>query len=149
MGTRSLTYFFDTHSEAEPLLCVYRQYDGYISGHGLELGHFLSKFKIVNGLGHNDDEDIKIANGMGCLSAQFIASFKREAGNIYISAPILNKDCGQEYEYHVFKDHIEAYSMYNEHGKYKDQLFSGTWLDFLEYCQITKAREEYQSKQVA
>lgn len=146
MGTRSLTYFYDDNFNGmkaqDPLLCFYRQYDGYIAGHGFELGFYLSKFKVVNGLGRNDDDTIKIANGMGCLSAQLIALFKTEAGNIYISSPILNKDCGQEYEYHVYQDKIEVYSLYNESGKYKTRLFIGSWIDFFKYCEETKKQEE-------
>jgi hypothetical protein len=126
----------------DPLLCFYRQYDGYIAGHGFDLGFYLSKFKVVNGLGRNDDTEIKIANGMGCLSAQMIALFKTEAGNIYISSPVLNKDCGQEYEYHVYQDKIEAYSLYSSYGKAKTKLFSGSWVEFFEYCKATKKQEE-------
>ena len=64
MGTRSLTYIYDSHNE-DILTCIYRQYDGYITGHGLELASYLSGFKIVNGLGARD-ENVKVANGMGC-----------------------------------------------------------------------------------
>jgi hypothetical protein len=146
MGTRSLTYFYDdkfNNTEMQdPLLCFYRQYDGYIAGHGFDLGFYLSKFKVVNGLGRNDDTEIRIANGMGCLSAQMIALFKTEAGNIYISAPVLNQDCGQEYEYHIYQDKIEAFSLYSSYGKTKTKLFSGSWVEFFEYCQATKKQEE-------
>jgi len=37
MGTRSLTYVYDNK---EPLVCMYRQFDGYPSGHGKELAEF-------------------------------------------------------------------------------------------------------------
>jgi hypothetical protein len=141
MGTRSLTYVFDHHNN-DVLTCIYRQYDGYIAGHGLEIASYLSKFTIVNGLGARDEE-IKIANGMGCLSAQLIGHLKAgEAGNIYIYPPLLNQDCGQEYEYHVYQDKIEAYSLYSSYGKAKTKLFSGSWVEFFEYCKATKKQEE-------
>jgi hypothetical protein len=105
----SLTYVFDHHNN-DVLTCIYRQYDGYISGHGLEIASYLSKFKIVNGLGA-DNPELKIANGMGCLSAQLIGHLKHgQAGNVYIYQPKLNMDCGQEYEYHIYKDTIKAYA---------------------------------------
>ena len=44
MGTRSLTYIEESYGEnrkkKQNILCMYRQYDGYISGHGAELAEF-------------------------------------------------------------------------------------------------------------
>ena len=37
MGTRSLTYVYDDYSVNTPIMCMYRQYDGYPTGHGAEL----------------------------------------------------------------------------------------------------------------
>ena len=52
MGTRSLTFVYeDTGDGQEPVMCMYRQYDGYPSGHGAELAEFLMPFKLVNGYG--------------------------------------------------------------------------------------------------
>ena len=48
MGTRSLTYVYD--NDDVPVVCMYRQFDGYPTGHGSELAHFLVPFKIVNGI---------------------------------------------------------------------------------------------------
>ena len=63
MGTRSLTKFYDTcNSTRTPLVTVYRQMDGYPSGHGLELAKFLKSKRIVNGLG---GDDTGVANGTG------------------------------------------------------------------------------------
>lgn len=55
MGTRSLTFVHDGDA-AKPLTCMYRQYDGYPSGHGLELQQFLAPFKVVNGIGPTTDD---------------------------------------------------------------------------------------------
>ncbi len=61
------------------------------------------------------------------FSAQLIGHLKNgEAGNIYIYPPILEQDCGQEYEYHIHKDTIEAYE--SGYGKNKRLLFTGSWL---------------------
>ena len=71
MGTRSLTFVYDGK---EPMINMYRQYDGYPSGHGSNLAEFLNSFDaIVNGISVGDNR--KIANGMGCLAAQLIAHF--------------------------------------------------------------------------
>ena len=79
MGTRSLTYVYEDNT---PIICMYRQYDGYMSGHGQELAEFLAPFTVVNGLGMGDNAGI--ANGMGCLAAQLVAHFKVGAGQFYL-----------------------------------------------------------------
>ena len=41
MGTRSLTRFIEVvENKKNPITCIYRQYDGYPSGHGKELDFF-------------------------------------------------------------------------------------------------------------
>ena len=108
MGTRSLTKVFSTYKDEKTnkqvkiqLVNMYRQYDGYPSGHGTELADFLKGGKVVNGIG--GDEKQTVFNGAGCLAAQMIAHFKDGAGGIYIE-PITAKNCGQEYEYEVIVD---------------------------------------------
>ena len=96
MGTRSLTFVYDGQ---EPIINMYRQYDGYPTGHGAELAEFLTPFSLVNGL--QLGETRKVANGMGCLAAQLVANFKDGAGGIYLY-PTSAVDCGQDYEYHIF-----------------------------------------------
>lgn len=80
MGTRSLTHIKEN---GKTLLTIYRQYDGYPDGHGLELAKFLVNITVVNGF----NGDMKMgthANGMGCLAAQLIGKLKNRLGNIYI-----------------------------------------------------------------
>jgi len=76
MGTRSLTYVYDV---GEPILCMYRQFDGYPSGHGAELADFLLPIDLINGF-EIADQGRKAANGMGCLAAQLVVHFKSDAG---------------------------------------------------------------------
>ena len=97
MGTRSLTIVKDGRST---VLKMYRQMDGYPSGHGKELSEFLKDIKMVNGLG---EDRTNIANGAGCLAAQLVAHFKKGPGDFYL-LPVSSFDCGQEYEYHVRVD---------------------------------------------
>lgn len=150
MGTRSLTKVFSTYNDekknkqvTEQLVNMYRQYDGYPSGHGTELVDFLNSGKVVNGFGGNETE--RVFNGAGCLAAQMIAHFKDGVGNIYLE-PISAKNCGQEYEYEVYVDYdthvvtlkcIEV-GYINKKGDYVNKgrvLFEGkpsefsSWLD--------------------
>jgi hypothetical protein len=110
MGTRSLTFVYESRQlkngkmEYTPIINMYRQYDGYPSGHGAELAEFLSPFCMVNGIPVGRDKTRKIANGMSCLAAQLVAHFKGEdAGQFYLY-PTSAVDCGQDYEYHIYQD---------------------------------------------
>lgn len=122
MGTRSLTFVYEGDT---PLINMYRQFDGYPSGHGAELAEFLNSFDaIVNGIPVGDKR--KMANGMGCLAAQLIANFKDGAGGFYIY-PVSAQDCGQEYEYHIFENKIVVQNP-------GEVIFKGTWKDFQSFC---------------
>ena len=136
MGTRSLTYIEESHQTAvadeennnevhetkQNILCMYRQYDGYLSGHGAELAEFLQDFTVVNG--YNSNTPKRAANGMGCLAAQLIAHFKDGIGNIYIHEPN-ESDCGEEYTYTVYEEdgkvRVRAYDVWA-----KKIIFDGT-----------------------
>lgn len=126
MGTRSLTYVYGGDRETKPLMCLYRQYDGYPAGHGQELIDFLKPIKLVNGLGSDNKQ--KVANGMGCLAAQLIANFKDGPGQFYLHEPVLDQDSGQEYEYHIFDHEIDVKDYY---GK---TIFSGDYQQFDKFC---------------
>ena len=120
MGTRSLTFVYDGD---QPVLNLYRQFDGYPSGHGFELAEFLQGFEIVNGYG---EVKPKLANGMGCLAAQMIAHFKKSVGGFYIH-PVTDTDCWQDYEYHVFENRVVVKNPDNI-------MFSGTFSEFKQFC---------------
>ena len=94
MGTRSLTFVYDGRT---PVVCMYRQFDGYPSCHGQELADFLFDGKLVNGIPFGAKE--KLFNGMGCLAAQMVAAFKEDAGGIYLYPTDRERDAWQEYEY--------------------------------------------------
>ena len=120
MGTRSLTFVYDGDV---PVINIYRQYDGYPSGHGHELAQFLDSKTLVNGFGKQNSFE---ANGMGCLAAQLIVQLKHGVGGIYIY-PVSSTDCFQDYEYHVYEDKVIV----------KDPtavIFEGTWEDFAQFC---------------
>jgi hypothetical protein len=103
MGTRSTVKFIEqvkdekTNKVKENVMCaIYQQWDGYASGVGLELAEFLNDIEMVNGI--SSDRTIgKIANGIGCLSAQYIAHIKKEVGSVYMTYA----DDYQGYDYEV------------------------------------------------
>ena len=121
MGTRSLTLVYDGN---EAVINMYRQFDGYPSGHGVELAEFLSPLTIVNGIGR---ETKNIANGMSCLAAQLVANFKTGVGGFYLHS-VTATDCGQDYEYHVYENRVVVK---NYSG---NELFSGSWAEFTDFC---------------
>lgn len=96
MGTRCVTHVKGNNGQT--LVTLYRQFDGYPSGHGVELLEFLDKKILIDGI---RDETLDNAfNGMGCLSAALIANFKKEIGGFYIVAA----DSRAQYVYVVEPD---------------------------------------------
>ena len=126
MGTRSLTYVYDDYDITTPIVCMYRQFDGYPAGHGQELIDFLKPIKLVNGLSLDNKQ--KVANGMGCLAAQLVAHFKDGPGQFYLYEPELNQDAWQDYEYHVFDHEIEV------KGGDGKTVFAGDYEQFDKFC---------------
>ena len=125
MGTRSLTHVYD---ENERLVTMYRQFDGYLSGHGKALHDFLASLTMTNGLPCREAE-VRYANGACCLAAQMIAHFKKGPGDIYIMTP---GNHGQDYEYTVNID--EDMNIKVSVSGYEGTLLSDATLDqFLEF----------------
>ena len=128
MGTRSLTFIYEDSypGESTPkLVNMYRQFDGYPTGHGAELAEFLLKTEH---------------NGMSCLAASMIAHFKQSIGGFYIY-PTDSTDCGQEYEYHISENQAEIYETSYD-GSSKKEIFNGSWTEFKEYCSTERHNEE-------
>ena len=107
MGTRSLTVVRDTEG-AKDICVLYRQMDGYPTGHGAELKEFLAPFTVVNGIG--SDTPKKAANGMECLAAQLVSHFKGDQIGSFYLYPSGTRDCGEEYIYTVYKRKREGKS---------------------------------------
>jgi hypothetical protein len=124
MSTRSITIVYN--SNKQPIVCMYRQCDGYPSGHGLNLANFLTPLSITNGIAQNAKMG-ESANGMGCLAAQMVAHFKKEVGEIYLHPTTPDVDYGQEYEYHVYNETVTMKGYQN---------FNGSWSDFKDYCSV-------------
>lgn len=122
MGTRSLTYVYENEA---PIICMYRQFDGYPSGHGIELSKFLTQIEIGNGIS-DSPELFSFANGMGCLAAQMIVNFKKAPGGFYIHA-VTDTDCFQDYEYHVYEDKVVVKNP-------TEVIFEGSYEEFMSFC---------------
>ena len=125
MGTRSLTRIiprqdglsFNEGHEKTNLSHVnmYRQFDGYPDGHGLELAEFLKDIEIINGISGDTTNQ---ANGSGCLAAQMIKHFKNDVGYIYLHPH--TDDLGwEDYIYTIYPKenepcYISIYDVHNE-----------------------------------
>ena len=97
MGTRSITHIIDADTPDTPLLTFYRQFDGYLEGHGRDLAEILAGGEVVNGYSM---DDAKQFNGPGCLAGQVVAALKNGVGGLYILPPG-SKDAGEEYTYTI------------------------------------------------
>tara|TARA_R100000458_G_C8225495_1_gene208637 strand:- start:203 stop:646 length:444 start_codon:yes stop_codon:yes gene_type:complete len=134
MGTRSLTKVIQTWEDrtgeihSRPITCMYRQFDGYMSGHGAKLAEWLSGYTVVNGI--PVDKSGPMFNGMDCLAAQMFAHFKDGAGGIYCMHPEAY-DVGEEYLYEISEIdnqiHLTVKSLY-ETGYESNavEIFHGT-----------------------
>jgi len=144
MGTRSLTRvikrqsgldFAEGHKHPEKA-CVnmYRHYDGYPKGHGIELAEFLRDFRVVNGLGSQNKwtEHPKIANGYGCLAAFMVAHFKKASGQIYLYECNDDQDSWQDYTYTVYPKDGEPNWISIYSNLIKECIFVGTPEDLIE-----------------
>ena len=131
MGTRSLTFIYaeDETKPTQRIVCMYRQFDGYPSGHGLDLHKFLTSGEMVNGFG---DPTAKQFNGMPCLAAQMVAHFKEGVGGFYLY-PTNTKDAWQEYEYHVYYINNQFVIKVVKVLAYKT-VFSGSLDAFAAWC---------------
>lgn len=143
MGTRSLTFVYEKYGEIQkPVVNMYRQFDGYPTGHGAELAEFLNGGRMVNGLAQTKTVEEVVFNGMGCLAASMVAHFKQTPGGFYIH-PVDVTECGQDYEYHIYDSgkglYIEVVNcgcnmfgmtMSDKH----DFVFKGNLKEFTEFC---------------
>ena len=140
MGTRSLTRviprqeglsFNKGHEKGElAYVNMYRHFDGYPEGHGLDLAHYLKDIKIINGV--SEDAGLGThANGAGCLAAQMVKHFKEGPG--YINLYPTDNDYGwMDYVYTIFPKEGEN-CFISIYQVYKDKcIFVGTAEDLIQ-----------------
>ena len=96
MGTRSNVSIIDGNRE----ICrIYRQFDGYPEGMGLDLAGLCDR-KLTNGIrGGEKPETYVTSNGMRELAAQIVTGLKTASpvGNVYLEEP--NSTIGDWIEY--------------------------------------------------
>ena len=126
MGTRSNTIIYDDDVQ---ILNLYRQHDGYLSGHGAELLEFLEPMTIVNGFTMGATN---IANGAGCLAAQMVAHFKVGVGGFYIQPPMGELENDYTYTIKVDRQLGGGNISITVHA-YEDQVFEGSVESFKEF----------------
>ena len=147
MGTRStITFCEKINDEIEPLVSIYQQYDGYLEGVGKDLCTWLSKMTILNGYSFYDRYSDDVANGVGCLVAQYIRNIKPHIGDTYI-IPMDSSQDDIDYNYKIIFDSYGkepcnaakvATVMVNKWGR--DYFFTGTPKELLAY--IDKQNED-------
>jgi hypothetical protein len=97
MGTRSTVKFYSEYDQKTPILSVYQQFDGYISGVGHTLAKWLQTKTVVNGIGSGQTMEGGFANGIECLATQYVRDHKVKIGGFYLTTP----DNEQGYDYEV------------------------------------------------
>lgn len=126
MGT-SATVRFKYEGCKQILVNVDHHCDGYIKGVGHDLAKFLLSKEIVNGITGFDDRD-SIANGFGCLIAQYISNVKKGPGSVYICPQHFEGDYNYDVIYNNYKNDI--YIKVTHFDKF---LFEGSPKELLEY----------------
>lgn len=147
MGTRStITFYEKSDDKLIPYVNIYQQYDGYLEGVGKDLCTWLSKMTILNGYTLHDKYSDDVANGVGCLVAQYIRNIKPHIGDTYI-IPMDSSQEGIDYNYKIIFDAYGkepcnaakvATIMVNNWGR--DYFFTGTPKELLAY--IDKQNED-------
>lgn len=139
MSTRATVLFKEDNNI---LAKVYHHFDGYPSGFGINLGEFLDQINIINGIGSEQNEMFRFANGFGCAVAQFIAKIKEGVGNVYVVA-IDYDDSWIDFNYVVNFNKKEqkcyiSVSMFGEN----ERVFFGCIKEFIEFCLKVDNEEE-------
>jgi hypothetical protein len=147
MGTRSVTIFIEDNYE----LCrIYRQFDGYPEGHGIELARACDR-QITNGIGSftswKKDESLESyrkreaaakkryakshANGLGELAAIVLCQLKNDnpVGNIYLDPPHREISDWVEYVYVVrqINDKVQI-DIRTQSGPFPFNLKDDAWI---------------------
>lgn len=136
MGTRSTYRVIEEFTnkkgrvDSNELVLIYCQYDGYPTGHPIEVCEWLSTGKVVNGISSRDEG--LTFNGGGCLGAQLVWFLKKgKVGNVYINPLSTRGNSFEEYMYDIIvKDFNEIKIVcYNDEDVV---LFSGSPKEFVE-----------------
>jgi hypothetical protein len=139
MGTRSLTHIYAETRSTEPqtpLLTLYRQFDGYLDGHGALISETFKGRRLVDGYSDEKRDVNGMTNAATMLIGAYYVATKEpgkpiSCGNLYVTEAGA-KDQGEEYTYHLYPNktgrgfHLVVEDIYTE-GK---MLFDGPLDEF-------------------
>ena len=137
MGTRSTYRIIEQYTDEktqkvvnQEICLMYRQFDGYPSGHPCETAEWLASGEVVNGFGSNETK--LLFNGAGCLAAQLVAKYKTETGGTYLNPLKHRGKCWEDYLYDIIvKEDKSIEFVCYENGKRKTEVFRGSPSDFV------------------
>ena len=137
MGTRSTYRIIEQYTDDktqkvvnQEICLMYRQFDGYPSGHPCETAEWLASGEVVNGFGSNETK--LLFNGAGCLAAQLVAKYKTETGGTYLNPLKHRGKCWEDYLYDIIvKEDKSIEFVCYENGKRKTEVFRGSPSDFV------------------
>lgn len=139
MGTRAT---LQVQVSGTPLLTVYRQYDGYLSGMGNDILQMISK-EYCNGC----QDSSKQYNGIYNLAAMLVVKLNIDnvygedvhCGNVYIKPPSDHNDDGNDYAYTVnFNEELNSLSI--KVSCYGEDL--SEWLSVDEFKALIESESE-------
>lgn len=144
MGTSSVTYI---QENGKSILVFYRHFDGYISGHGVDLGNILKGRDVVNGI--QLGKESFVFNNVGCLATNVLSMVKQKtdgignAGGLYVLHSDFDDYIGQEYEYIIdvtptnihnpFSKQIVEIRVLETHSNDSNLLFNGGVEEYLQF----------------
>lgn len=128
MGTRSVTKF---QEDGQTLVAIYQQFDGYPEVVGKEIFDFLNSITMVNGIPAARN-NVRYANGVGCLAAQFIADHKYGGGGFYVTVPEDSQEFNYTINYPTKNDVLISYDdpIITVDGEYNGLFFNGSLEEF-------------------
>lgn len=116
------------NKNGKDLISIYNHYDSYVEGLGKDISNFLNNIKVVNGISLGQEKEISnIANGFGDLIAQFIVTFKKTVGSIYVEEYF-------EQEYNYIIQETEDMNEFNiKVYEFEQLIFEGNKKQFTEF----------------
>lgn len=116
------------NKNGKDLISIYNHFDSYVEGLGKDISNFLNNIKVVNGISLGQEKEISnIANGFGDLIAQFIVTFKKTVGSIYVEEYF-------EQEYNYIIQETEDMNEFNiKVYEFEQLIFEGNKKQFTEF----------------